>query len=103
MGERRERPGRRNTWAVLQRHVAICALRALGLSMTDIARMVGYRDHTTVVHHAGGQCKCLAGAEWMLCPRCQGTGRVRVDGQTLPGLLLGIWAVQANARERRAS
>jgi chromosomal replication initiation ATPase DnaA len=40
------------------RHDMITALRRLDLSLTEIATRLGLKDHTSVLYHLNGNCRC---------------------------------------------
>jgi methylphosphotriester-DNA--protein-cysteine methyltransferase len=48
----------RRTEDVIMRHMAMVEMEDEGLSCTAIARALGC-DHSTVLYHVNGQCKCL--------------------------------------------
>jgi len=49
---------RRDRITVQQRHLRIVELRAVNLPLKAIAREVGLNDHSSVIHHLRGNCRC---------------------------------------------
>ena len=46
--------------SVRERHYVILAMWLEGWTLGQIAKKLGYRDHTTPWHHINGRCRCGA-------------------------------------------
>lgn len=63
---------------VVERHAQIVALSQQGMPAIAIARKLGYADHTSILHHLRGQCKCLP-LRWPTSPEGRVLDALRIE------------------------
>lgn len=86
--------------SVLSRHHQIVALAAQGTPMAAIARRLGYKDHTSVLHHLKGECKCLP-ANGADTPAERALAAIRLELREMESQIINSSPVRALAKPLR--